>query len=54
MGPHGMIANVPVPQDSSDEDEEQALERLFELIDESGKATERDAWSATSTRKERH
>ena len=36
MGPDGMIANVPVPEDSSEEDEEQALERLFELIDESG------------------
>lgn len=38
MGPDGMIANVPVPEDSSEEDEEQALERLFELIDESGNA----------------
>lgn len=36
MGPDGMIANVPVPEDSSEEDEEQALERLFELIDQSG------------------
>ena len=35
MGPDGMIANVPVPEDSSEEDEEQALERLFELIGES-------------------
>ena len=36
MGPEGMIANVPVPEDASEEEEEQALERLFELIDESG------------------
>ena len=36
MGPDGMIANVPVPEGSSEEDEEHALERLFELIDESG------------------
>ena len=36
MGPDGMIANVPVPEDSTEEDEEQALERLFELIEESG------------------
>lgn len=36
MGPDGMIANVPVPEDSSEEDEEQALERLFELIGQSG------------------
>ena len=36
MGPNGMIGNVPVPEDSSEEDEEQALERLFELINESG------------------
>jgi NAD(P)H-dependent flavin oxidoreductase YrpB (nitropropane dioxygenase family) len=36
MGPNGMIGNVPVPEDSSEEDEEQALERLFELIGESG------------------
>ena len=31
-----MIANAPVPEDSSEEDQEQALERLFELIEESG------------------
>ena len=36
MGPDGMIANVPVPQDSSEEDEAQSLEKLFELIRESG------------------
>ena len=36
MGPDGMIANVPVPEDSSEEEEEQALKRLFELIGESG------------------
>ena len=39
MGPDGMIANVPVPEDPSEEDEEQALERLFELIDQSGNNT---------------
>ena len=36
MGPEGMIASVPVPEDSTEEDEEQALERLFELIGDSG------------------
>ena len=36
MGPEGLIANVPVPEDPSEEDEEQALQRLFVLIDESG------------------
>ena len=36
MGPDGMVANVPVPEDSTEEEEEQALERLFELIEESG------------------
>ena len=36
MGPNGMMANVPVPEDPSKEDEEQALERLFEMIEESG------------------
>ena len=36
MGPDGMIANVPVPESSTNEDEEQALERLFKLIEESG------------------
>lgn len=35
MGADGMIASVPVPEDSSEE-EEQALKRLFELIGESG------------------
>ena len=37
MGPDGMIASVPVPEDSSEEDEKQALERLFDLICESGR-----------------
>ena len=37
VGPDGMIANVPVPEDSSEEDQEKALERLFELIDNSGR-----------------
>lgn len=36
MGADGMIASVPVPEDSSEEEEEQALKRLFELIGESG------------------
>ena len=36
MGSDGMIANVPVPEDSSEEDEEQALESLFQLIGDSG------------------
>ena len=36
MGPEGMIASVPVPEDSTEGDEEQALERLFELIGVSG------------------
>ncbi len=36
MGPYGMIANVLVPEGSTGEDEEQALERLFKLIEESG------------------
>ena len=35
VGPDGMIANVQVPEDSSEEDEEQALEMLFQLISES-------------------
>ena len=36
MGPDRMIANVPVPENSTEEDEEQALESLFQLIGESG------------------
>lgn len=36
MGPDGMIANVPVPEDPSEEEQEQTLKRLFELIEESG------------------
>ena len=36
MGPDGMIANVPVLKDSREEDEEQALDSLFQLIGESG------------------
>ena len=36
MGPEGLIANVPLPEDPSHEQQEQALQRLFELIEESG------------------
>lgn len=36
MGSNGMIANVPVPEDPSEEGEEQALVRLFDLVEESG------------------
>ncbi len=36
MGPDGLIANVPLPEDPSEEEEERALDRLFELIEESG------------------
>lgn len=36
MGPDGLIATVPVPKDSSEQDEDQALERLLELIHDSG------------------
>ena len=36
MGPEGMIANVPVPEGSTDEEEKQALDTLFRLIEDSG------------------
>ena len=36
MGPDGLIANIPVPENPSEEEQEQTLKRLFELIEESG------------------
>ena len=35
VGPDGLIATVPVPEDSSDEDQQHAMEKLFQLIEES-------------------
>ena len=37
MGTDGMIANIPVSEDPSVEDQEQTLKRLLELIEESGR-----------------
>lgn len=36
MGPNGMIANVVLPEGSTDEEEEQAMENLFRMIEEAG------------------
>ncbi|MDE2780532.1 MAG: hypothetical protein OXI91_12790 [Chloroflexota bacterium] len=36
VGPEGLVANVPLPENPSEEDQEKAINRLFEMIDESG------------------
>ena len=36
IGPDGLIGTLPVPEDASVDDQEQALVRLFEIIEESG------------------